>query len=118
MMQRLSANSTAPAVGITSLPLPGHTPGHSGWRIESDGAALVAIGDAALVAAVQFARPEATLVFDADPERARVTRLAIFSELGQSRALVGGTHMPFPAFGHVARDGGGFAWVPADWPYA
>jgi glyoxylase-like metal-dependent hydrolase (beta-lactamase superfamily II) len=110
--------TAAPLPGIAALPLHGHTPGHTGWRIEGEGGPLVVIGDTALVAGVQFARPEAMLIFDGDAERARATRLALFADLAQSRALVAGTHLPFPAFGHVARDGGAYAWVPAGWPPA
>jgi glyoxylase-like metal-dependent hydrolase (beta-lactamase superfamily II) len=106
--------TVAPLPGISALPLHGHTPGHTGWRIDGEGGPLVVIGDTALVASVQFARPEAMLIFDGDAERARATRFALFAELAQSRALVAGTHLPFPAFGHVVRDGGAYAWVPAN----
>jgi glyoxylase-like metal-dependent hydrolase (beta-lactamase superfamily II) len=112
------ARNTTPLPGVVAVPLAGHTPGHTGWRIEDENGPLVVIGDTALVAGVQFARPEAMLLFDADAETARATRLAAFAELVQSRALVAGTHLPFPAFGHVARDGGAYAWLPAEWPYA
>lgn len=74
--------------------------------------------DTALVASVQFARPEAMLIFDADPDAARASRLRAFGEAAEARSLVAGTHMPFPGFGHIARDGGAFAWMPAEWQYA
>jgi hypothetical protein len=34
------------------------------------------------------------------------------------RMLVAGMHLPFPGFGHVAREGEGYRFVAAEWDYA
>lgn len=101
--------------GVTAHLLPGHTLGHAGYRIASDGAEILVFGDTANSAAVQFANPEAGLVFDTDPALAATTRAAFFDMAATDRLLVAGTHMPFPGVGHVARSGGAYAWVPEEW---
>ena len=114
----LVSDGASPVPGFAAVALPGPTPGHTGWRLESGGETVLFWSDTALVAPVQFARPDAMLVFDADPDAARASRLRAFGEAAEARSLVAGTHLPFPGFGHVARQDGAFAWVPAVWPYA
>ena len=60
--------------GITAVGLPGHTVGHTGFRLASGDAEILVFGDAAHFAAVQFTHPEAGLVFDTDPTQAAATR--------------------------------------------
>jgi glyoxylase-like metal-dependent hydrolase (beta-lactamase superfamily II) len=103
--------------GISALALPGHTVGHSGYRLASGDAEIIVFGDAVNSAAVQFAHPEAGLVFDTDPALAAETRARFFDMLATDRLLVAGTHMPYPGIGHVARAGEAYAWVPEDWRY-
>ena len=91
--------------GVTSLALPGHTLGHTGFRLASGGAEIVVFGDAVNSAAVQFDHPEAGLVFDTDAALAAATRAKLLDALAADRTLVAGTHLPFPGIGHVARAG-------------
>jgi glyoxylase-like metal-dependent hydrolase (beta-lactamase superfamily II) len=46
------------ACGIRTVPLPGHTPGHSGFLLEDEGDALRIWGDIVHSAAFQFAQPD------------------------------------------------------------
>jgi glyoxylase-like metal-dependent hydrolase (beta-lactamase superfamily II) len=103
--------------GVTAQALPGHTVGHTGYRLASGDAEIVVFGDAVNSAAVQFAHPEAGLVFDTDPALAAETRARFLDMLATDRLLVAGTHMPYPGIGHVARSGDAYAWVPEDWRY-
>lgn len=105
------------APGVTTLALPGHTVGHSGFRLASGDQQVIVFGDAVNSAAVQFAHPEAGLVFDTDPALAAETRARFFDMLATDRTLVAGTHMPFPGLGHVARAGDAYAWAPEEWQY-
>ena len=93
--------------GVTSLALPGHTAGHTGFRLASGGAEIVVFGDAVNSAAVQFSHPEAGLVFDTDAALAAETRAKLLDVLAADGTLVAGTHLPFPGIGHVARRRGG-----------
>jgi glyoxylase-like metal-dependent hydrolase (beta-lactamase superfamily II) len=101
--------------GITALHLPGHTPGHCGFRIVSGGQALVMWTDVVHLPAIQFKNPEAGLAFDVDGDQARETRKKILDEVARERTLIAGCHLEFPALGYVDRDGAGYSFVPVLW---
>jgi glyoxylase-like metal-dependent hydrolase (beta-lactamase superfamily II) len=96
--------------GITAVQRPGHTPGHTNWLVQSGNDRLLIWGDIVHLAAVQMARPDATLVFDVDPQRARATRERVLDWVAAERLCVAGAHLSFPGFGTVARKGPGFAY--------
>jgi glyoxylase-like metal-dependent hydrolase (beta-lactamase superfamily II) len=94
--------------GVAAHPQPGHTPGHTGWLIASGRDALLIWGDIVHFAGVQFARPDAALTFDLDPEAARRSRARVFDWVATDRIRVAGAHLDLPGFGHVARSGSGY----------
>lgn len=104
--------------GVTTMPLPGHTPGHTGYLIESAGEALLIWGDIVHVQEIQVARPEAGMAVDVQPLQAEDTRRAILERAARERLAVAGMHMHFPAIAHVARAGEGHALVPEAWSSA
>ncbi|MFV0297325.1 MAG: MBL fold metallo-hydrolase [Hyphomicrobiaceae bacterium] len=101
--------------GITAVPLPGHTPGHTGYLISSGGENLLVWGDTVHMPEVQVPRPEVAMVVDTDPEAARTMRKRTFERVAAERLLVTGMHLHFPGFAHIARDGDGFRLVPEPW---
>ena len=101
--------------GLSAVAMPGHTPGHSGYRVSSGTAQALLWGDSTAVASLQFAHPDAGIVFDTDSAAAAVTRRRVLDMAVADRMLVSGTHMPFPGFGHVAGRGEAYAWVPEEW---
>lgn len=94
--------------GISAHPQPGHTFGHTGWLVSSGGEALLIWGDIVHVPAVQFARPDALLSVDLDPQAARRSRLRVLEWVATGRIRVAGAHLGFPGIGHVLRDGSGY----------
>ncbi|WP_244914037.1 MBL fold metallo-hydrolase, partial [Methylobacterium frigidaeris] len=98
--------------GIEAILAPGHTPGHTAYRVQSGDRSLLIWGDVVHLPAIQFARPEAFLSFDVDGAMAAATRKRILDQAAADRSLVAGMHLEFPALGSVRRDGAGFAWVP------
>lgn len=102
--------------GIESVFLPGHTPGHTGYRIAS-GDGLLMWGDIVHAAPLQMPNPRVTIGFDADPQVAMETRLRLLDEVVADRTLVSGTHLPFPGFGHIEKAGEGYRFVPTEWQY-
>lgn len=98
--------------GISALPLPGHTPGHTGWLIETGADALLIWGDLVHLAAVQVARPDTALVFDVDPQAACATRRRMFDRVAADRLKVAGAHLDFPGFGMIVRHGSEFRFEP------
>ena len=100
--------------GITAIPAPGHTPGHSFYRLQSQGESLTFIGDLLHVQSVQMPRPDITIVYDVDPSAARATRERFLSQFAQDRSAIAGAHLAFPGIGHVRAQGKGFGFVPVD----
>jgi glyoxylase-like metal-dependent hydrolase (beta-lactamase superfamily II) len=71
----------------------GHTPGHSGWLLQSDDDCLLIWGDIVHLASVQVPRPETVLVFDVDQAAARQSRLKVFDWVATERIRVAGAHL-------------------------
>jgi len=101
--------------GLTLLPLPGHTPGHSGYRVDSAGETLVIWGDTVHVPEIQVPYPEVTSEYDIDERLAEESRRRIFDVVAAEQLLVAGMHLHVPAFAHVVRSGTGFRLVPESW---
>lgn len=115
--QTLFGDDQEIAPGIRSMALPGHTPGHSGFVLSSDGETLILAADVVHMAAYQFARPEWAIAFDVDNAAAIETRKKFFDMAATDRVMFAGAHIPFPGFGQLAKDGDGYRFVPAQWPY-
>jgi glyoxylase-like metal-dependent hydrolase (beta-lactamase superfamily II) len=101
--------------GVSSVTLPGHTPGHTGYMIESQGQKLLVWGDVVHVAAVQFANPAVTIGFDSDAKEAAAARKQEFADAAQQRYMIAGAHLPFPGLGHIRNDGKAYTWVPVNY---
>ncbi|WP_011295887.1 MULTISPECIES: MBL fold metallo-hydrolase [Cupriavidus] len=102
--------------GIRAVPLYGHTPGMSGYFIESEGQRLLLWGDIIHASEVQFRAPAITIDYDVDRAGATATRLRILAEASREGYLVGGAHLTFPGIGRVRAEKTGFSWVPE--PYS
>ncbi len=101
------------APGVTSVELKGHTPGHVGYEITSDGARLLDIGDLAHSYIVSLQKPQWTLQFDNEDAVAKATRTAELKQLASDQELVFSPHFPYPGVGHVSAAGDVFAWNPS-----
>jgi glyoxylase-like metal-dependent hydrolase (beta-lactamase superfamily II) len=98
--------------GITSVAAYGHTPGHMGYHIESDGARLMLFADLANHPVWSLARPDWEVRFDMDKAMAAESRRRVLGMIAADRIPAVGYHMPFPALGFVEAAGDGFRWVP------
>lgn len=103
--------------GITAVGFPGHTPGHTGFHVETGGERLMILGDLVVHHAIQFAHPKASMIFDIDPERGFKSRSDGLELAANERVLTAATHLPFPTFGYVARHNGAYEWVPEVWQH-
>lgn len=101
--------------GITALPTPGHTPGHSFYRVASKGESIEFWGDILHFGSVQFPKPEITVVYDFDSQAAAAQRTTQFVDAAKSRQLVAAAHLPFPGVGHIHAVDQGYTWVPVDY---
>ncbi len=98
--------------GMQLVPLPGHTPGHTGYEFSSKGQKILFCGDIVHAQRVQLQHPEVTAVFDIDQNAAAATRLQLLPKLAREDVLIAGPHMPFPALGRLRKEGSGYSWVP------
>jgi glyoxylase-like metal-dependent hydrolase (beta-lactamase superfamily II) len=100
------------ASGVTMIAAPGHTPGNSVVRIESQGNTLLVVADL-------FYRPEDLATrdwvsqYDYDPNLVLETRRSLLDEAVANRTLLMAYHMPFPGLGRVKRSGHAWEWVAA-----
>ena len=100
--------------GLDTLPLPGHTPGHCGVRLDAAGTGFVHMGDIVHAQALQLADPAIGVVFDVDGDAARMARARLLDLLATDGVPCSGGHILQPAFGRVVRAGAGYAFEPLD----
>lgn len=99
------------APGLTALPLPGHTPGHGGWRLASGGAQLLHVGDIVHAPVLQVPDPEIAIVFDLDTDTARTTRRRLLDMIATDGLMFTGGHFLHPAFHGLERRGAGYRLI-------
>ena len=112
-LKRVGAGEVLP--GIALVPLPGHTPGHSGYHIQSGADQLLIWADITHMADIQIRKPEVTIGFDVDPDQARATRMKVLDQVASDRLAVAGMHLNMPGFLTVERHGAGYAKVDLPW---
>jgi glyoxylase-like metal-dependent hydrolase (beta-lactamase superfamily II) len=94
---------------LTSLPTPGHTPGHMSILITSQGQRALVLGDAAH-SPVQVLEPDWVSRADMDPEITRQTRRALLDRLEREDILVAAGHFHAPGYGKIVRLNGRRYW--------
>jgi glyoxylase-like metal-dependent hydrolase (beta-lactamase superfamily II) len=98
--------------GMQLVPLPGHTPGHTGYEFSSKGQKILFWGDIIHAQRVQLQHPEVTVVFDIDPTEAAATRNQLLPKLAREDIVIAGPHMLFPGLGRLRKEGRGYFWAP------
>jgi len=108
----MAKDGSEAAPGLSFMDLPGHTPGHAGWRLDSGGETLIHAGDIIHAPVLQLADPNVAISFDIDMNTARDTRFRLLDELYRDKALFTGGHFLSPAFNRLGREGIGYRLVP------
>ncbi len=93
-------HDTTIAPGITTLPAPGHTPGHICIVISSGHQRALLLGDA-ITCPIQLDEPSWHSMADVDPALAGRTRQRLWRELEDERTTGAGAHFPELQFGRV-----------------
>ncbi len=96
--------------GIQTVPLFGHTPGHTGYLLGDGSASLLIWGDIVHFPHIQMAQPEVTIAFDSDPIQASRTRGQLLDRVATDKLSISGMHFNLPTAGLVQREGN--AYVP------
>ena len=98
--------------GMQIVPLPGHTPGHTGYEFSSKGQKILFWGDTVHAQRVQLEHPEITAVFDIDPAAAAARRNQLLPRLAGEDVLIASPHLLFPGLGRLHKEGKGYSWAP------
>lgn len=106
------------APGVSTMALPGHTNGHFGLQLESQGKKHWFLADIAHNHELFFAHPEWSIDYDTNSEQAIATRKKVFAQVAKEGIEVSGSHFPFPAIGHIAKSGTGYRWLPEVWQWS
>ena len=102
-MRLFTENEVLP--GIRAMPLPGHTAGHSGYRIESGGRSLLIWGDIVHFPQIQIAHPEVSIAFDQNPLLSAETRSTLLDVVSSDNILIAGMHLGELGFARIQRKG-------------
>ena len=89
--------------GITAMPLPGHTAGHTGYRLDSGDKSLLVWGDIVHFPQIQVPRPEVSIAFDQDSHLAADTRSRLLDCVAAEQLLIAGMHLGEPGFARIER---------------
>ena len=98
---------------VRAIATPGHTVGHHAYAITSGGTTVVNTGDLAHHQVLLLRRPLWEFAYDTDPKQSAQTRARMLERLATDRHAVLSYHFPWPGLGHVAKEGEGYAWIPA-----
>jgi len=94
--------------GISAMPLPGHTDGHTGYLLESPAQGLLVWGDIVHFPHIQISRPDVSIAFDQDPSLAATTRSQLLDRVSSERLLVAGMHLGELGFARIKRTNGSY----------
>ena len=103
------------APGITLELSPGHTPGHSHVHIDGGTQQLLMIADSIHNVALHTALPDIGFGFDTDSAVAAMSRKALYDRASVDNILIAGSHIHFPGFGRILKDGKRYRYAPASW---
>lgn len=90
--------------GIRSVAAYGHTPGHTGYMLESDGSKLFIWGDLTHAITIQMPYPKVAVTYDVNPDMAVESRLKLLRYISENNISVAGMHIPFPGIGSVKKN--------------
>ncbi|OXI39800.1 MBL fold metallo-hydrolase [Burkholderia aenigmatica] len=94
--------------GISALPLPGHTDGHTGYVLESRDQSLLVWGDVVHFPHIQVQRPEVSIAFDHDASLAVATRSRLLDQVSSEGLLIAGMHLGELGFARIKRTRDGY----------
>ena len=109
------ADGAAILPGLTSVPTPGHTPGHTSIMVSAGNEHLLIVGDAAHHP-VHFEHHDWIPGVDLDPAESTRSRGRLSALAADRGAVVTGGHFPILTLGHVRRVAGGYQWEGIERP--
>ena len=99
---------------IFAIPMQGHTPGHTGYKIIGSKQSLLIWGDIVHFPYIQLLKPNVSIAFDYDPNLAIETRTQVLNMVCRDNILVGGMHFGPKGFGYIKKSQTGYKIVTDD----
>ena len=87
--------------GFQGIAAYGHTPGHTGYMIESDNDKMLIWADLTHAMSIQMPHPEVAFGADTNPDQAIATRKNILEYVSKNKIPVAGMHIVSPGIGNV-----------------
>lgn len=109
---RLVEDGAQVAPGIQLISAPGHTPGHSVFRVASGSDQLLVSADIMYVPALLAPHPEWQGSYDQDGMTAIATRRKLVDMVIADGMQICGSHFPFPGSGKFIKDGDSYGFTP------
>jgi glyoxylase-like metal-dependent hydrolase (beta-lactamase superfamily II) len=94
--------------GVSTVALPGHTPGHTGFRVDDGNQSMFHMGDILHVPNLQLKDPNISTLFDVDPESALNSRKYALDMASSDNLLCTSGHMVEPKFIHLEKRGSSY----------
>ena len=96
---------------IQTIPMFGHTKGHSAFLVSSEGKSVLIWGDM-LHAVVQFKNSNIYMTYDANPKRVLELRKKVLQEYSEKDCLIAGSHLIYPGIGSLQKAKKGYKFLP------
>ena len=94
--------------GVSTVPLPGHTPGHAGFRVDDGNQSMFHMGDIIHVPNLQLKDPNISTLFDVDPDSALNSRKYALDMASSDSLLCTSGHMLEPKFIYLEKRGSSY----------
>ncbi len=98
--------------GVSVMPAPGHTPGHTAIVLDGGREQFIVVGDLTVHEDVHFANPSYGWALDVDGELAVASRRSLLDMISTDGLIMGAAHVSRPGLGRVERDGDGYRFLP------
>ncbi|MFP9097797.1 MBL fold metallo-hydrolase [Flavobacterium sp. RHBU_24] len=101
--------------GISEVPLPGHTPGQTGFLLETGDEKVLFCADVLGIPAVQAKYPEVGFATDVDYELGVATRRGLLKKAADEKLLLAGAHFEFPCITYVKNENDHYTLISKQW---
>lgn len=109
----IGTSTTTVLPGIQGIAAYGHTPGHTGFLLESKGEQFLIWADLTHAMVFQMPHPEIAVTYDTNPADAINARQAILKYVSEKNIPIAGMHIAFPGMGRVEKSGSeGYRFIP------
>ncbi|WP_209402927.1 MBL fold metallo-hydrolase [Pseudozobellia sp. WGM2] len=100
--------------GIKTVPLVGHTPGHTAYLLKSSASKILFWGDMVHIKEIQFVLPDLDDFYDMDMEKGKRQRQKVYKALTRKKTTIAAAHIKFPGLGKLRESKNRYEWIPIE----